>query len=235
LAQQDRVLLSGSPHDHPEWWQYWKLSEDLFVAAVAPKGDATEKALDQELLFCLLGGWGITYELASATFECVTSIAPLRSTLDSESLERLLYSELDKQQFVLSHGRPRRYRFPARKAKLIVAARDWLAGEKSVFAQLTDLLDERERRVLLCACPGVGPKTASWILRNLGLGSRLAILDIHVRRALLDAGVLDGDSRCSYEEVEQRFLTWCDSIYAEPAALDLFLWEWQRGSLLPTR
>jgi N-glycosylase/DNA lyase len=224
----------GSPPGHPDWWPFWKISEDLFVAAVAPKQPATERALRDELLFCLLGGWGITYELASAAFAAVASIAPLRSALDPTSLERLLYSELDKRQLVLSPGgSPRKYRFPARKAKLIVAAREWLVSQTPVVGRLACISDERERRVLLCGCPGIGPKTASWILRNLGLGSRLAILDTHVRRALHEAGVADVGNRSSYEQVELRFLEWCDSIDAEPAALDLFLWEWQRGSLRP--
>ena len=46
--------------------------------------------------------------------------------------------------------------------------------------------DERVRRELLCGCPGFGYKTASWLLRNLGLGRGLAIIDVHVLRALAD-------------------------------------------------
>jgi hypothetical protein len=36
-----------------------------------------------------------------------------------------------------------------------------------------------------------------------------------------------------YEAVEQAFLMWCHELDAAPAAFDLFVWEWQRGTLLP--
>ncbi|MDO8473501.1 MAG: hypothetical protein Q7T05_06765 [Dehalococcoidia bacterium] len=34
-----------------------------------------------------------------------------------------------------------------------------------------------------------------------------------------------------YEAVEDAFLKWCLELTAPPPAFDLFLWEWQRGTL----
>jgi len=97
---------------------------------------------------------------------------------------------------------------------------------------LQELGSEGKRRQLLCDCPGVGPKTASWLLRNLGLAFGLAVLDVHVMRALQMAGRITSERLPrDYDLVEAQFLLWCDELGASPAAFDLFVWEWQRGSL----
>ena len=64
------------------------------------------------------------------------------------------------------------------------------------FAELVAIVDERERRRFLCNCPGVGLKTASWLLHNLGLASELAILDVHLLRAMRAAGRVS-TTRCA--------------------------------------
>lgn len=93
---------------------------------------------------------------------------------------------------------------------------------------------ERDRRAWLVGCPGPGPKSASWMLRNTGWAHHLAILDVHVLRAMTEAGVIaDVRLPADYETVERRFLDWCRRLGAAPAIFDLFLWEWQRGTLRP--
>jgi N-glycosylase/DNA lyase len=101
-----------------------------------------------------------------------------------------------------------------------------------LLAALEEIHDERSRRQWLCHCPGVGPKTASWLLRNIGLGNGLAIIDVHLLRALQSTGragsaALPG----GYDELEQAFLKWSDDLGAPPAVFDLFLWEYGRGDL----
>jgi thermostable 8-oxoguanine DNA glycosylase len=67
-------------------------------------------------------------------------------------------------------------------------------------------------------------------LRNVGLGQALAVIDIHVLRALTAAGrVSDARLPRDYDAIEQRFLSWCEELNAPPAAFDLMLWEWQRA------
>jgi N-glycosylase/DNA lyase len=101
-----------------------------------------------------------------------------------------------------------------------------------VLQRLVQIEDEHQRRLFLEQCPGVGPKTGSWILRNLGLASTLAILDVHVLRALEASGrVIEPSLPQDYPVVEQAFVAWCNELGASPAAFDLFLWEWQRGTL----
>lgn len=113
-----------------------------------------------------------------------------------------------------------------------MAARTWLSGHADVVGELAAITSEQERRRFLSCCPGVGPKTASWLLRNLGLAEDLAILDVHLLRALRAAGRV-GALRLprDYELAERAFLDWCRELDAPAAAFDLFVWEWQRGSL----
>ena len=94
----------------------------------------------------------------------------------------------------------------------------------------------KARRRFLSECPGVGYKTASWLLRNLGLGDELAIIDIHVLRALVGAKrIPDGiQMPKDYDVAEEAFLAWCDELGAPPAGFDLFVWHWQRGILVTT-
>ena len=92
----------------------------------------------------------------------------------------------------------------------------------------------RDRRSFLSECPGMGFKSSSWLLRNLGIGSELAIIDVHVFRALLKAKRIPDDLQIpkDYEMAEEAFLAWCDEIDAPSAAFDLFVWHWQRGTLM---
>ena len=80
----------------------------------------------------------------------------------------------------------------------------------------------------------MGFKSASWLLRNIGLGSELAIIDVHVLRALLNAKRIPDDAQVpkDYELAEEAFLAWCDELNAPSEAFDLFVWHWQRGSLV---
>jgi thermostable 8-oxoguanine DNA glycosylase len=78
----------------------------------------------------------------------------------------------------------------------------------------------------------VGPKTASWVLRNVGLGNDLAILDVHILRALEQSGrIAEYRLPRDYAYAESVFLQWSEDIGAPPAAFDLFLWEFGRGDL----
>jgi len=113
-------------------------------------------------------------------------------------------------------------------------ARRWLREHDAIVSDLAGIKCEYERRRVLSACPGIGSKTASWLLRNLGLANSLAIIDVHVFRALQKTKRLTNTASLpkDYERAEGAFLEWCNELEAPAAAFDLFLWEWERGSLL---
>jgi thermostable 8-oxoguanine DNA glycosylase len=113
---------------------------------------------------------------------------------------------------------------------VIAQAAEWVNVRRPLYDRLGALDDEVARRNLLCECPGIGLKTASWLLRNVGLGQALAVIDIHVLRALAAAGrISEPRLPRDYYAIEQRFLAWCDELNAPPAAFDLMLWVCRGG------
>lgn len=216
----------------------WEDHGPGYAAAVATSGPFGEQEIRQEILFCLLGGYGVPYELAHSAAKVLWRRGVFGAGgRTGARLERLATDLLSRPMFEprKQDGSQRRYRFPKRKAHLIRRAEEWMRElpGSSVRAALATCRTEIDRRDALCDCPGIGLKTASWILRNTGLGERLAILDVHVVRAMVGAGVLSGSERFprDYIKVEGQFLAWCDDLGAEPAAFDLLIWEHQRGEV----
>lgn len=213
----------------------WPAFRQAYDEMVAPAPPAAEPELRHELLFCLLGGHGVSYEMSASAVSAVGTLDVFAPDHDGDKLADRLLAVLSEPRYdpPRSDGSPRRYRFPARKSDLILGARDWLLDAGTLTEHLACRSSEHERRRWLLGCPGVGPKTASWILRNTGWAYELAILDVHVLRAMSENGIATApptDAR-AYERLELQFLAWCETLGAAPAVFDLFLWEWQRGSL----
>jgi thermostable 8-oxoguanine DNA glycosylase len=220
------------------WQEAWERWGDTYSARATRSTPADEIEARRELLFCLLGGHSVSYELALSATHRLANLGILSGNeLNGDKLERLLARELARPQFDPRRldGSFRRYRYPHRKAFLLRQATDWInrAALDGLVVTLGSLESEAGRREFMCACPGVGPKTASWVLRNTGFATHLAVLDVHVIRALKASGRL---GECSlprdYDRAERHFLTWCEDLKALPAAFDLLLWELQRGSLV---
>lgn len=214
-------------------WQRLSVGYEL----KARRQPASEIALRQELVFCLLGGHGVTYELARSATDVVMALCPFESFWTEDDLADAVETELRTPKFDPRRrdGSLRRYRYPRRKAALVTAAVDWVDREGRLREQLLRRDAEVERRQWLCSCPGIGPKSASWLLRNCGVAHELAILDVHILRAMQQAGRL-GEVTLprDYGIVESNFRRWCGELGASVSALDLFLWEWQRGDISPT-
>lgn len=211
----------------------WMLCRDLFQETrVSPAAEP-----ESELLFCLLGGFGVSFEHNRSAADVVGQLDPFGPDRSDVELRQLLDCTLSAPQFEPRRrdGSLRRYRYGRQKVDVIVRARAWLVSCRPLEQTLRGLPSGRERRALLCGCPGVGPKTASWLLRNVGLGDDVAIVDIHLLRALRAAGrVAEIRLPRDYELAEKAFLGWCRDLDAPPPAFDFFVWAWQRGTLQPT-
>lgn len=193
--------------------------------------------LDQ-FFFCLLGGYSIPFELNESAFHVLKAKGFFKPVLDWESTDQLthqLVKELSSPQFSpkRKNGDYRTYRFPQTKARVIVQAGKWL--KTSCNFNINQLLvdDPRISREIFLECPGVGYKTASWFLRNIGFGTNLAILDVHICRTLKDFQIipLKLDVPTDYLEIEEIFCETCAEIGAKVDSMDLILWEWARGGV----
>lgn len=214
------------------WWEpIWARYGHRYQGA-APTRRAGETGLRKEMIFCLLGGHGITFELARSATTAVWDLQPFDDAWPPARLRRAVQRELSQPRFEprRADGSLRRYRFPTRKARLVAEAVRWVQAQGGIRPGLNALATEEQRRAWLCECPGVGMKTASWMLRNCGWAQRLAIVDVHLLRALDEAQVVSNATLPrDYEQVERAYLDWADRLGACPAALDLFLWEVHRS------
>jgi N-glycosylase/DNA lyase len=214
------------------WEVLWSKHRAHYCRVVDEMRTADERALHAELLFCLLSGHGVPFELALSAARHLGAFSIFSRRRSADELRELLVHELSRSQFEPRRrdGELRRYRYPRRKADVLTGARQWLLARLPLYDQLASIGDERRRRRFLCECPGMGYKTASWLLRNVGLAENLAVVDVHVLRALAQSDRL-GRMRLprDYEKIEAAFLDWCRELSAPPAAFDLFVWEVQRG------
>lgn len=176
--------------------------------------------LAAEVGFCLLGGHGVSAEIALAAYHRLDDEGAFSSdtTMGVEDLFEALRRPL------LIEGRSVRYRFPRQRATRIAQA----------LARLRDRPihtdDPRGFRSELMTLPGVGPKTASWIVRNHTGSDAVAILDIHIVRACQAMRVFDAPVRLprDYERLEDRFLAFAHGIGVDAACLDAIMWSQMR-------
>ncbi|WP_148650149.1 8-oxoguanine DNA glycosylase [Lysobacter capsici] len=201
----------------PAYWlsQAWMLQ----LEEMGSSSYRARQGLVEELVFCLLGGFGITAELATAAFEACeqTGVIERRET-DPDVWTQILLQPLD------IGGRKVRYRYPNQKAKFLAAA----------MQRISDLrlegVDSKSARDQLLLLPGVGYKTASWVVRNVFDSDEVAILDIHLIRAGLLCGLFNDKDRVEkdYLSMEARFLRFSSALGLRPAALDCLIWDGMR-------
>lgn len=169
----------------------------------------------EEVVACLLGGHGITYEMNVAAFHALRDAGVLGETCSASSgaINDILNEPLSVA------GRRIRYRFPNQKAERIAQALHRLAREPIP----TDPLIARD---WLLTFAGIGPKTASWVVRNQFATDAVAIIDIHVQRAGVQAGIFDPDwaPARDYWTMEAAFLQWAAIGEVSAADLDAVIW-----------
>ncbi|XXT21512.1 hypothetical protein WME94_08105 [Sorangium sp. So ce429] len=181
--------------------------------------------LQEETAACLLGGHGIPAEVGLAAYDRVRASGLLLGQPSAAEFEQILAAPL------LVRGRTVRYRFPRQKAK-------HLAGSLDALARTPELpSSDRALRDFLMRLPGIGPKTASWITRNWKGSDLVAILDVHINRACVAAGVFPegSDPARSYFELERQFLAFAAAIGTRASVLDNLMWQTMRkiGHLAP--
>ncbi|HEV2519366.1 MAG TPA: hypothetical protein VGX00_01930 [Thermoplasmata archaeon] len=89
------------------------------------------------------------------------------------------------------------------------------------------------RAALAMSVPGLGIKEASHFLRNVGRGSDIAVLDVHLRRFLAESGMVGpriafSGSPSSYASIEGAYTSLAFHSGLDTAALDLAIWEYMR-------
>ena len=196
---------------------FWKYHSQAHRDAERFQRHALGRTLVEEVSACLLGGYGMPAELGWAAFVRLRDEGLLSGQAGTEELERAL-----TRPFKVACT-SRKYRFARQKAK-------YLCGAINAVRALAPTRDGRQLRSQLIGITGIGPKTASWIVRNHLGSDDVAILDVHITRAGVAAGVFpkSADPTRNYFKLEQRFLEFCAAIDEPPSRLDAIMWDYMR-------
>jgi N-glycosylase/DNA lyase len=185
--------------------------------ATHPRTHRLGATLGEEAAACLLGGHGVTGEMTLAAFRHLRDNELLRPGVSETDLLVALRAPL-----TLTGGRTARYRFPAQRAGRL----------HRLFRALPEAPECRTPgagpalRAWLMQLPGFGPKTASWAARNHTGSEQLAVIDIHVHRAGLTAGVFEETWTLprDYLRFESAFVAWAEHGLVRTSDLDACIW-----------
>lgn len=193
---------------------YWLEATRRSGRAARLNGHRLTETLHDEVALCVLGGFGMPYELALAAYnELHARVLSRTRTPSAAEIASVLVEPLCVGSAV------RRYRFPHQRAHRLSSALNYLSAHSQPATPL-------EIRDYLTGAPGIGLKTASWIVRNRWPDTQVAILDVHVLRAGVRAHVFPEDLtvQSSYRHLEALFVAWADTESIRPADLDATIW-----------
>lgn len=192
----------------PAYWAaqawMWEMEE--------PEHFRLGRSLREEVLACLLGGYGIPAEVGLAAYARLKALPP-EALHDAGAVQELLSQPLSVG------GRSVRYRFARQKAGHVAGA---MLGLREIDTALSDQV----LRDALMSLPGIGPKTASWIVRNWRSSDSVSILDVHIVRACRGLGVFQPDWRVErhYRIMEEAYLAFARAVGARASILDSVIW-----------
>ncbi len=129
-------------------------------------------------------------------------------------------------------------RFKNNKSKYLVELRNLMTrngklDSKNILKEIGDVYEKRDW--ILKNVKGMGLKEAAHVLRNLGYGRYLAILDRHVLKNLKELGVIDeipkSLTKNKYFEIEKLMIEYSEKVNIPMDALDLVFWSQQAGEV----
>lgn len=128
-------------------------------------------------------------------------------------------------------------RFKYKKSYYLVSAREKFFNEGNpIYYYIKNNEDPYKLRdYIIKNIKGLGYKEASHFLRNIGLGSELAILDRHILKNLRKLGIIDeltkGFNEKTYKEIEKKIKEFSKDIKIPMDHLDLTLWAKETGEV----
>lgn len=214
----DEVLpgvIWGSAGDYftPAFWKMFAWKAEL---QYLPR--AFGETLREEIAACMLCGYGIPSEVGIAAFDRLKT----QGVLEHPRHERLIAA---LREPLAVNGKTVRYRFYRAKAKALEAALMAFDG-----LSIDSAASHVEIRNLLLTLPGVGPKTASYVVRNYMRSDEVAVLDVHITRAskMLRVFPESADPQKQYFHLERLFLDFARALGVRPSILDNLMWDGMR-------
>ena len=220
LPHPDQELLPGIEWGFveeilsPAFWKYQTQMQRNQKRFIQHKLGQT---LKEEVAVCLLGGFGMPAELGIVAFQRLKK----KRLLDGEATAEAIETQLS--ELFIINGKARKYRFPRQKAKYLAKALKGLDEGKTPDQPVA-------LRNYLTTFSGIGPKTASWVVRNHLNTDKVAILDVHIIRAGVNMGLYDPSNNPtkSYYPMEEKFLAFCAAINEPASSVDAVMWDMMR-------
>ena len=180
-------------------------------------------SLKDEIVACILGGYGITAEMSEAAFRALKSNQALSVTgaTDLCGYNRIVKTLTNK---IDVNGKSVHYRFARQRAKRIFLA---LVKLQTETAPANDIAF----RDWILSFNGIGAKTASWITRNWFGSDNVAIIDIHVFRACTIMGLFKGNEIPSrdYAKLESKLVSFARAMNVKLSEMDVIIWDQMRN------
>jgi N-glycosylase/DNA lyase len=129
-------------------------------------------------------------------------------------------------------------RFKNNKAKYLVELRNLMTRDgklmpKAILTEQGDVF--QKRKWIFDNIKGMGMKEANHLLRNLGFGQNIAILDRHILRNVAALGVIDEVPKSitekNYYEIEEKMREYSKISKITMDKLDLILWYKEAGEI----
>ena len=226
IDERDKMLELSSNFSDLNWEEAGRRFTKSFWEAQYYLDDSCDNDyklgsnLKEEVVACLLGGYGLKAELGLLAFHRIKNLRLIRKDARLEEIENAISVPFRW------NGKEVHYRFSRQKSKYIF----WFL-QRNDIDELETLCGSRLRNKLI-TIKGIGPKTASWIARNYGNCEDVAIVDIHIYRAGRLAGFVNPkwDMQKDYYKIEESFLDFCHSINALPSKMDTIMWNQMKES-----
>jgi N-glycosylase/DNA lyase len=181
--------------------------------------NATPEELFTELAFCIL----TPQSKAKLCWEAIIEMSK------KDILLKGTKKEINKEL--------RKVRFKNKKTEYLNEARNkFFCDNNSIYSNIKKMKSPLDlRKYLVKNVKGIGWKEASHFLRNIGRGGKIAILDRHIIRNLIELGVLKeypkNLSEKEYKKIEGKMRKLSKNLDIPLDTLDLVFWAKETGEV----
>ena len=201
---------------------YGKIKKDISKAISGYKKAwrGTEKEVFAEMAFCIL----TPQSKAKNAWQAITTLVENNLLYEGSAEEIVEYLNI--------------VRFKNNKSRYLVEFRDLMTEDEKL--QPKKILESKgntfeKRKWILKNVKGMGLKEANHVLRNLGFGEEIAILDRHILRNLQRLNVIEEIPKTltekKYYEIEKAMKKYSEYSRIKMDELDLVLWYKEAGEV----
>lgn len=201
---------------------YRKIKKDISKAISGYKKawKGTEKEIFAEMAFCIL----TPQSKAKNAWQAITTLVENNLLYEGSAEEIVEYLNI--------------VRFKNNKSRYLVEFRDLMTKDEKL--QPKKILESKgntfeKRKWILKNVKGMGLKEANHVLRNLGFGEEIAILDRHILRNLQRLNVIEEIPKTltekKYYEIEKAMKKYSEYSGIKMDELDLVLWYKEAGEV----